>query len=59
MVTSDGSPLSIEFTITPIHSEQGKIIGLATVMRVVTARFEVTKGLRQQLRALTARGDDG
>ena len=59
MVTSDGSPLSIEFTITPIHSEQGEIIGLATVMRVVTARFEETKGLRQQLRALTARGDDG
>jgi hypothetical protein len=25
----------------------------------VTARFEVTKGLRQKLRALTARGDDG
>jgi len=54
-----GSPLSIEFTITPIHSEQGEIIGLVTVMRVVTARFEETKGLRQQLRALTARGDDG
>ena len=54
-----GSPLSIEFTITPIHSEQGEIIGLVTVMRDVTARFEVTKGLRQKLRALTARGDDG
>jgi hypothetical protein len=25
----------------------------------VTARFEETKGLRQQLRALTARGADG
>ena len=45
MVTSDGSPLSIEFTITPIHSEQGEIIGLVTVMRDVTARFEETKGL--------------
>ena len=55
-MTSDGSPLSIEFTITPIHSEQGEIIGLVVVMRVVT---EESKGLRLQLRALTARGDDG
>jgi PAS domain S-box-containing protein len=55
----DGSPLSIEFTITPIHSEQGEIIGLVAVMRDVTARFEEIKGLRQKLRALTARGDDG
>ena len=55
----DGSPLSIEFTITPIHSEQGEIIGLVAVMRDVTARFEETKRLRQQLRALPARGDDG
>jgi hypothetical protein len=36
----DGSPLSIEFTITPIHSEQSEIIGLVAVMRVVTARSE-------------------
>jgi signal transduction histidine kinase len=55
----DGLPLSIEFTITPIHSEQGEIIGLVAVMRDVTARFEEIKGLRQKLRALTARGDDG
>jgi len=55
----DGSPLSIEFTIAPIHSEQGEIIGLVAVMRDVTARFEETKRLRQQLRALPARGDDG
>ena len=58
-MTSDGSPLSIEFTITPIHSEQGGIIGLVAVIRGVTARLEETKILRQQLRALTARGDDG
>jgi hypothetical protein len=55
----DGSPLSIEFTITPIHSEQVEIIGLVAIMWDVTARFEETKGLRQQLRALTARGADG
>ena len=74
-MTSDGSPLSIEFTITPIHSEQGEIIGLVTVMRdeleVVRNDVETTEQLlpagqgqdRHRLRsavsALTARGDDG
>jgi PAS domain S-box-containing protein len=41
----DGSPLSIEFTITPIHSEQGEIIGLVAVMWDVTARVEETRAL--------------
>ena len=48
----DGSQLSVEFTITPIPSEAGDIIGLIAVIRDVTARFQETKELRRQLQAL-------
>jgi len=48
----DGSQLSVEFTITPLLSADGDITGLIAVMRDATARFEETKALRQQLRAL-------
>jgi PAS domain S-box-containing protein len=49
----DGSQLSVEFTITPLLSTSGDIIGLVAVMRDATARFEETKALRQQLRDRT------
>ena len=49
----DGSPLSVEFTITPIPSEAGGIVGLVAVIRDVTARFQETKELRRKLQALT------
>ena len=49
----DGSQLSVEFTITPIPSDAGGVIGLVAVIRDVTARFEETKGLRRKVRALT------
>jgi len=48
----DGSQLSVEFAITPLSSASGDIRGLVAVMRDATARFEETKALRQQLRAL-------
>jgi PAS domain S-box-containing protein len=51
----DGSQLSVEFTITPIQSETGEVVGLIAVMRDVTARFEETKELRRKLRVLTPR----
>jgi len=52
----DGSPLSVEFTITPIPSAAGGIVGLVAVIRDVTARFEETKALRRKLQALTRPG---
>jgi len=53
----DGSPLSVEFTITPIPSEEGGLIGLVAVIRDVTARFNEAKELRRKLQAFT-RGSD-
>src|SRR5262249_22119296 len=50
---ADGSLISIEFTLAPIHGERGDLIGLVAVMRDATARFEETKALRKKLQALT------
>lgn len=46
----DGARISIEFTIIALKDAEGRIGGLAAVMRDVTARFEEVKALRRQLR---------
>ena len=51
--TKDGSQASVEFTITPIVSAAGEMIGLVAVLRDVTARFEEIKELRRRVRELT------
>ena len=48
-----GSQVSVEFTITPVRTDTGDLIGLVAVIRDVTARFEETKELRRKLQALT------
>lgn len=48
-IRKDGSRLSVEFTILPFHGEAGKIVGMAAIMRNVTARFEEMKALRKQV----------
>jgi PAS domain S-box-containing protein len=45
----DGGGLSLEFTIVPIRDETGQMIGMAAIMRDVTARFEEMRALRQKL----------
>jgi PAS domain S-box-containing protein len=44
----DGARLSVEFTILPFHDDAGRMIGIAAVMRDVTARFEEMKALRKR-----------
>jgi PAS domain S-box-containing protein len=44
----DQSHLSVEFTIVPFHDAVGRMVGIAAVMRDVTARFEEMKALRRQ-----------
>jgi PAS domain S-box-containing protein len=48
-VRKDGTRLSVEFTIVPFTGDDGRISGIAAVMRDVTARFEELRSLRQQL----------
>ena len=45
----DGADISLEFTIVPLRDETGQMIGLAAIMRDVTARFEEIRTLRQKL----------
>ena len=50
----DGRQLSVEFTILPFHDGAGKLVGIAAILRDVTARFEEVRGLRRELAALKA-----
>jgi len=49
----NGRSISVEFTIVPLHDEQGAMIGMAALMRDVTERFEETRRLRKQLAEAT------
>jgi PAS domain S-box-containing protein len=51
----DGAPLSIEFTITLVRDEAGKILGPAAIIRDVTARFLREKELRAKMKELEAK----
>lgn len=48
----DGVAISIEFTIVPLKSD-GRIVGMAAIMRDVTKRFEETRALRRRLAEAT------
>jgi PAS domain S-box-containing protein len=48
-VRKDGTRISIEFTIAPFADAMGRMIGIAAVMRDVTARFEELRALRKEL----------
>ena len=44
----DGSRISVEFTIVPLKGADGTMLGMAAIMRDVSARFEELKALRRQ-----------
>src|SRR5262244_596475 len=46
---ADGATISVEFTIAPLKSVAGKMIGIVAIMRDVTARFEEMRALRRKL----------
>jgi PAS domain S-box-containing protein len=48
---SDGAPLSVEFTIHPIHDGRAQLIGIAATLRDVTIRFAEVRALRKQVAA--------
>ena len=50
----DGGRISVEFTIVPLKDAGGAMLGMAAILRDVTARFEETKALRKRLAELEA-----
>jgi len=50
-IGKNGAQISVEFTIVPFADDSGQMIGIAAVMRDVTARFEELRTLRRQIAA--------
>ncbi|QIE55089.1 PAS domain-containing protein [Pikeienuella piscinae] len=48
-ITRDGRRISIQFSITPLRERRGAIIGVAAILRDVTAEFERRKALEKRL----------
>jgi PAS domain S-box-containing protein len=47
----DGARVSLEFTILPFRGDDGRIAGIAAILRDVTQRFEELQKLRRELAA--------
>jgi PAS domain S-box-containing protein len=48
----DGTRISVEFTISPFRDDSGRMVGIAAILRDVTARFEQMRALQRELAAL-------
>lgn len=55
-VRSDGTRISVEFTIVPFTDDAGRMQGIAAVMRDATKSFEEIRALRKEVAALRAGG---
>ena len=47
----DGATISVEFTVVPLKSDGGQMIGIIAIMRDATKRFEEMRALRRKLAA--------
>lgn len=52
----DGRRLSIEFTVIPLHDEAGRMLGIASIIRDVSERWQKEQALRKRLTELESRG---
>lgn len=52
----DDSRISLEFTVVPLRDDEGRMRGIAAILRDVTKRFGEIKELRRQLAAATKPG---
>ncbi|AGF72126.1 PAS/PAC domain-containing protein [Corynebacterium halotolerans YIM 70093 = DSM 44683] len=53
-IRADGTRVSLEFSITMLKDDEGRIEGIAAVMRDVSKRWEETRDLRKRVRELEA-----
>jgi PAS domain S-box-containing protein len=49
---NDGATISVEFTVVPLRG-QGRMVGVAAIMRDVTKGFEEMRALKRKLAELT------
>jgi PAS domain S-box-containing protein len=49
---ADGTRISIEFTVAPLHDEAGGLVGIGAIIRDVTERWERDRALRARLAEL-------
>ena len=52
----DGGRISVEFTIVPFRDADGRMVGIAAVLRDVSTRFEQMRTLQRELAALRGGG---
>jgi PAS domain S-box-containing protein len=50
----DGSRISLEFTITLVKDDEGKVLGAAAIIRDVSVRWQQDQALKKRLAALEA-----
>jgi len=50
-IRKDDRQVSIEFTVMLLRDERGQLVGIAALLRDVTARFEEHRALKRQLAA--------
>jgi PAS domain S-box-containing protein len=55
-LTKDGRRISVEFTIVLLHGDDGKVSGIAAILRDVTERFQELRTLRRRIAELSAAG---
>ncbi|TMA58538.1 MAG: PAS domain S-box protein [Deltaproteobacteria bacterium] len=54
-VRKDGTRISLEFTVVLLRDEAGEPLGIAALIRDVTARWQQEKALKERLAALEAK----
>jgi PAS domain S-box-containing protein len=57
-IHKNGSRLSIEFRLTLLKDEKGKLLGAAAIMRDVSERWQQERALKERLSTLEAREEE-
>jgi PAS domain S-box-containing protein len=52
-LTKDGRRISVEFTIVLLRGDDGKVSGIAAILRDVTSRFQEVRTLRRRIAELS------
>jgi PAS domain S-box-containing protein len=53
-IRKDGTKVSLEFTVVLVHDDNGKVSGIAAIMRDVTLRWQREQAARKRLAELEA-----